>query len=151
MSQIGICTEHATKLNDYTPKPVLQCPLCQRYVCSLHFEAKLAYIPDLGRADKIAKETREIVDEQSIGGGHPCLPYTTEFWKRFELEKILTMQRRKNNMDGFGYFSDEEITTLSTKRKYTSEEGKPPKPNNSKEPNEETKPSRWQKLKEFLK
>ena len=58
-------------------------------------------------------------------GGHPCLTYSVKFWKRFEEGKILTRQRIKNNMDGFGYLTEEEIDAFVAKTPETDSSIKP--------------------------
>jgi hypothetical protein len=127
MSQVGVCIECETKHHDVTLKTVFQCSYCERYVCDYHLPARLAYIVDLKSTSKKAKETRKIVEEDyARGDGHPCLPYSLEFWKWFESEKTLRIERRKNLADGFGYFSNEEIYRKSLEKEENLPEYKAP-------------------------
>ena len=89
----------------------------------MHLKPLLAYIPDLKHVDKEIIETREIIEKENAQEiGHSCLPYTLEFWKNFEKEKILIKQRIKNRMDGFGYYTDEERKKFSISKGFDSQE-----------------------------
>ncbi len=113
LSEIGVCVE-CPKNGDDTVKTVSPCPICKRFVCSIHSQPMLAYIPDFKHTGKVIKEAKEIIKSHNAGGlGHPCLPYTLNFWKEFDLEKERRKQRIKNQMDGFGYVTDEEIEHTS--------------------------------------
>lgn len=117
MSEMGVCIECQTKLKDDTLKPISVCPICERAFCSLHQRTSLVYIPDFKRVDKAIKEAKEVIEKNNADGtGHPCLPYTLDFWKEYDLEKERKKQREKNNMDGFGYFTDEEIEKTSNRK-----------------------------------
>ncbi len=117
MSEIGVCTECQTKLNDDSLKPISVCPICERAFCSFHSKTTLVYIPDFKNVDKAIKEAKEVIEKNHADGtGHPCLPYTLDFWKEYDLEKERKKQREKNNMDGFGYFTDEEIKNTSDRK-----------------------------------
>jgi hypothetical protein len=110
MSEMGVCVECQTKSKDDTLKPISVCPICERAFCSFHSRTTLVYIPDFKHIDKIIKEAKEIIEKNHADDtGHPCLPYTLDFWKEYDLEKERKKQREKNNMDGFGYFTNEEI------------------------------------------
>jgi hypothetical protein len=82
---IDICIECKTKLNDNTPKPVSNCPLCGRPMCEHHLRAKLAQVPDFKSSGKKHSATMEILEKDyGSGDGHPCLPYTINFWQQYE-------------------------------------------------------------------
>ena len=82
---INVCIECKTKLNDSTPKPVSNCPLCGRPMCEQHLRAKLAQVPDFKSSGKKHRATMEILEKDcGSGDGHPCLPYTTNFWQQYE-------------------------------------------------------------------
>jgi len=114
--EYGVCVECATKYNDTSHKPVVPCPICERAVCSTHSQSMLAYIPDFKRIDKVIKEAKEVIETHNANGiGHSCLPYTMDFWKRYDMEKELKRQRERNAMDGFGYVTNAEIENTSDK------------------------------------
>lgn len=110
----GICDECKIKLNDDTIKPVSPCPICKRLVCAIHSRSKLVNIPDFKDDSKRLKEFYEIIREDYVDDtGHSCMPYTLTYWKEYDLEKERKQQREKNQMDGFGYLTDEEIKNMS--------------------------------------
>jgi hypothetical protein len=111
----SVCVECETKFKDSSLKVVTICPICQRPVCDMHRVSKLAYIPDFKHTSKAIKEAQEIIRNQKDclrEKGHPCLPYTLDFWKQYDLEKERKKQRIKNQMDGFGYITDEEVEAV---------------------------------------
>lgn len=69
--------------------------------------------------------------------GHPCLPYTLDFWKKFDLEKERRIQREKNHMDSFGYLTDEETGRFSTRPIFEPKEVTPTENNLSSETSED--------------
>lgn len=112
----GICIECQTKYGDSTVKSISLCPNCNRPVCGIHSHSMLVHIPDLKHTDKKIMEAKEIIERHnSVCTGHSCFPYTRAFWRKFDLEKEWKKQREKNNMDGFGYFTDDEIKNTSNK------------------------------------
>lgn len=71
------------------------------------------------------------------------------FWKEFDLEKERRRQREKNNMDGFGYYTDEELNRFSVIHRI-----KPNKPinQNSDSPTQTSvkRTPLWQRIKQIF-
>jgi len=150
---INVCPECATKESNYEQKELVLCPCCKRFVCVLHQEARLAYIIDLTSMDDVAKETREVIDLERIKkGGHPCLPYSVTFWKKFVSEKSLEMERVKNAMDGLGYYTNAELFAMRGHIIFTESNKTPPRNKRKrhvapKDRDKEKSLSWWQKIK----
>jgi hypothetical protein len=138
-------------------KPVSACPICQRLVCSIHLRCALAYVPDFKHTSEAIKEAQEIIRQDADETGHSCLPYTIDYWKRFDLEKERKRQRIKNQMDGFGYITDEEKRNIADKslkeirkklNKIVSQDDSKVVPQDSGKPKE--KEGFWEKLKKHF-
>ncbi|WNZ29337.1 MAG: hypothetical protein IAX21_00245 [Candidatus Bathyarchaeota archaeon] len=95
---LDVCVECKTKLNDSTTKPVTPCPHCGRNMCSYHLHPTLASIPNLKYQ---SKEQKAIAEQQKLNhkgkGGHPCFPYTRDFWQKYDKQYEYKMPYQKRS------------------------------------------------------
>jgi len=86
---IGICSRCAVYDNDHSEKKLYQCPYCGEWFCEEHIEPSL--VLTFSQYQELWRKYRDLRDflenEWHKKNGHPCYPYTQQFWRTYEEKK----------------------------------------------------------------
>jgi len=91
--RIGVCRECKVKENDSSRKRLYQCPYCETWFCTKHFDPRLAFIKDLKAIVKYpeARATFE-QEEWRREDGHPDFAYSRKRFEELDMEEELRLK-----------------------------------------------------------